>query len=74
MSQEMPRDQPPRGITTLDLLLFTAGFAFGWVMQQSSALRGNSYYILPLSTGGFHSLLGTVWPAGSGRTWSAWRF
>ncbi len=61
MSRETQHDQPPSGITTLDLLLFTAGFACGWVMHQSSALRANRFYILPLSRGGFHSLLGTVW-------------
>ncbi len=61
MSQETQQDQPPSGITTLDLLLFTAGFACGWVMHRSSALPGSRFYILPLSRGGFHSLLGTVW-------------
>jgi len=50
--------KPPPGITTLDLLFFTAGFAVGWVMHQGSALRAGQYYILPISRGSFHSLLG----------------
>ena len=40
--------QAPAGITTLDLLLFTAGFACGWVMHQGSALRSGRVYILPV--------------------------
>ena len=61
MSRETGPDQPPSGITTLDLLLFTAGFACGWVMHQGSALHTSRFYILPLSRGPFHSLLGMVW-------------
>jgi hypothetical protein len=61
MSRETGPDQAPSGITTLDLLLFTAGFACGWVMHQASALRTGRFYILPLSRGGFESLLGMVW-------------
>jgi hypothetical protein len=61
MSRDAQPVQPPAGITTLDLLLFTAGFACGWVMHQASALRTGPHYILPLSRGGFHSLLGMAW-------------
>jgi hypothetical protein len=60
-------NREPGGISTLDLLLFTAGFACGWVMHQGSALRTGQFYILPLSRGGFHSLLGMVW---SGWLWA----
>lgn len=55
------RGEMPRGITILDLLLFTAGFACGWVMHQGSAFRAGLHYRLPLSRGGFQSLLGSVW-------------
>jgi hypothetical protein len=61
MNRETQADPAPKGITTLDLLLFTAGFACGWVMHQGSALRASGYYVLPLSRGAFFSLLGTVW-------------
>jgi hypothetical protein len=61
MNRDTQADPAPRGITTLDLLLFTAGFACGWVMHQSSALLAGEFYILPFSRGDFHSLLGTVW-------------
>jgi hypothetical protein len=61
MNRETRLGPAPRGITTLDLLLFTAGFACGWVMHQGSALRTGHFYILRLSRGGFHSLLGTAW-------------
>ena len=74
MSQEMPRDQPPRGITTLDLLLFTAGFAFGWVMQQSSALRGTPITSCLCQPAASIRCSAPCGSAGSGRTWSAWRF
>ena len=59
-----PQTRPvraPAGITTLDLLLFTAGFACGWVMHQGSALRTFRFYILPLSRGPFQSILGMTW-------------
>jgi hypothetical protein len=58
MNGENAPAREPSGITTLDLLLFTAGFALGWVMHQGSALRTGQYYILPISRGPFHSLLG----------------
>ncbi len=61
MSQEAPPAQAPNGVTTLDLLLFTAGFACGWVMHQGSALSTGVFYILPLSRGPFQSILGTSW-------------
>jgi hypothetical protein len=61
MNREAPLDPAPKGITTLDLLLFTAGFACGWVMHQGSALRAGHFYILRVVVGGFHSLLGTAW-------------
>ena len=61
MNAETRLDPAPRGVTTLDLLLFTAGFACGWVMHQGSALRAGHYYILPLSRGSFQSLLGASW-------------
>jgi hypothetical protein len=61
MSRERRPDRGASGISTLDLLLFTAGFACGWVMHQGSALRTGKFYILPLSRGPFHSLLGSAW-------------
>jgi hypothetical protein len=63
MNRVIPPARAPSGITTLDLLLFTAGFACGWVMHRGSALRFGQFYSLPLSRGGFNSLLGTVWIA-----------
>ena len=45
--------EPPAGITTLDLLLFTAGFACGWAMHQGSALRTGRVYILPVMQRGY---------------------
>ncbi len=68
MNREARLDPAPRGVTTLDLLLFTAGFACGWVMHQGSALRASDFYILPMSSGGFRSLLGSVW---AGWLWAA---
>ena len=57
-----PRLGPaPRGVTTLDLLLLTAGFACGWMMHQGSDLRAGEFYSLPTSRGSFHSLLGAAW-------------
>jgi hypothetical protein len=61
MNRETRLLPAPKGITTLDLLLLTAGFACGWVMHQGSALRMGCFYILPMSRGGFDSLLGTAW-------------
>jgi hypothetical protein len=52
----------PAGVSTLDLLLLTAGFACGWVMHERALFTvGQSYYILPLSGGLFQSILGTAW-------------
>ena len=76
MNRQTRSHEAPSGITTLDLLLFTAGFACGWVMHLGSALRNGRFYILPLSRGAFHSLLGTTgalalgvcrWPGVPGR-------
>jgi hypothetical protein len=65
--------KPPVGITTLDLLLFTAGFACGWAMHQASTLRTVRTYVWPVipngsalrnvqfHVGGFQSHLGMVW-------------
>ena len=61
MKREDQADRTPRGMSTLDLMLFTAGFACGWVMHQASALRIELYYDLPFVTGKFQSLLGTAW-------------
>ncbi len=48
MNREPQSVEPPAGITTLDLLLFTAGFAFGWVMHRASALHTGRIYLLPV--------------------------
>ncbi len=61
MNREARLDPAPWGVTTLDLLLLTAGFACGWMMHQGSDLCAGEFYILPLSRGNFHSLLGTSW-------------
>ena len=62
MSRETTAGSERRsGITTLDLLLFTAGFACGWVMHQGSALRTGQFYICRSRAARFHSLLGTAW-------------
>ncbi len=61
MNRDTRLDPAPKGITTLDLLLFTAGFACGWVMHQGSALRTGRAYILRNLVGVFQSLLGTAW-------------
>ena len=39
MNRATRLDPAPGGVTTLDLLLFTAGFACGWMMHQGSDLR-----------------------------------
>jgi hypothetical protein len=60
MSAPNGSGREPSGISTLDLLLFTAGFACGWVMHQGSALRAGLHFTQPFSRGGFRSLLGMV--------------
>jgi hypothetical protein len=51
-------DGPPRGLTILDLLVVTAGFACGLVLFMSSRFLVGRVYILPSGTGSFQSLLG----------------
>jgi hypothetical protein len=51
MNQEARLDPAPRGVTTLDLLLITAGFACGWVMYRRSAVCVSRNDDLPLSAG-----------------------
>jgi hypothetical protein len=51
-------EREPRGVTTLDLLLLAAGFAFGLVMHQSSAFGHGRAYILPSGSAQFRSLSG----------------
>jgi hypothetical protein len=73
MNEEKTPVREPSGITTLDLLLFIAGFACGWAMHQASTLRNVRTYLWPVLPNGyalangqfyvddFQSLLGMVW-------------
>jgi hypothetical protein len=61
MDQEPRPDPAPRGVSTLDFLLLTAGFACGWVMYQRSALCVSQDHDLPLSTETLPSFLGAHW-------------
>jgi hypothetical protein len=52
----------PTGASTLDLLLLTAGFAWGWAMQENSRfVVGEWNFSLPLWYGGCGSVLGVPW-------------
>ena len=62
MNQSHRLDPEPTGVSTVDLLLLTAGFACGWVMQENSLLAvGGWNYSLPLWYGGHRSVLGLPW-------------
>jgi hypothetical protein len=62
MNQSHWLDPEPKGVSTVDLLLLTAGFACGWVMQENSLLAvGGWNYSLPLWYGGHRSVLGLLW-------------
>jgi hypothetical protein len=59
MNQTTRLDPEPIGVSTVDLLLLTAGFACGWVMQENSLLAVSEWnYSLPLWYGGHRSVLG----------------
>jgi hypothetical protein len=52
----------PLGVSTLDLLLLTAGFACGWVMQENARFAICDWnYRLPMSYAGYRSVLGLHW-------------
>jgi hypothetical protein len=72
MNPSQRQNPEPTGVSTLDLLLLTAGFACGWVMHENSVFAvGKSYFRLPLWYGGYQSVLGDRWLDGSGHLWSA---
>jgi hypothetical protein len=60
MSDPPRVDRQPRAVTTLDLLLLTAGFACGLVLHQASSLARTRTYIMPGRPADFRSLLGTA--------------
>ena len=51
------RSASPQGVTILDLVLLTAGFACGLVVHRSSVIGPSEFYILPSGRGPFHSLM-----------------
>jgi hypothetical protein len=59
MNAENPSVRKLGGISTLDLMFFTAGFACGWVMHQTFSIQIERYYSL-FWGGSFHPLLGTA--------------
>jgi hypothetical protein len=62
MNQSHRLDPEPTGVSTVDLLLLTAGFACGWVMQENSLFAVSEWnYTLPLWYGGHRSVLGLPW-------------
>jgi hypothetical protein len=61
MNRDTRLDSAPKGISTLDLLVFTAGFACGWVMHQRSAWCVARDYDPPLDGRTFRSLMGDDW-------------
>ena len=54
--------EQPTSVSTLDLLLLTAGFACGWVMLENARFAVIDWnYRLPLWYGGYRSVLGLHW-------------
>jgi hypothetical protein len=55
-------DPEPTGVSTVDLLLLTAGVACGWVMQENSLFAVREWnYRLPFWYGDHRSVLGLAW-------------
>ena len=61
MSPSQRQDPEPTGVSTVDLLLLTAGFACGWVMDDAAFAVVEWNFRLPLWYGGFASVLGHPW-------------